>query len=83
MASVFSHIIDPDTGKPINHKLVSVTVIHPSSMTADGLSTTMMVMGEDEAFKFATDNDIAAYIISKTDDGFKEQITVKFMPYLK
>ena len=40
----FSHIIDPETGKPISHKLVSVTVIHPSSMTADGLSTAMMVM---------------------------------------
>jgi len=79
----FSHIIDPDTGKPINHKLVSVTVIHPSSMTADGLSTAMMVMGEDKAYEFATEHELAAYIISKTDDGFKEQITVKFMPYLK
>ncbi|MEW6982315.1 FAD:protein FMN transferase [Colwelliaceae bacterium 6471] len=79
----FSHIIDPHTGKPISHKLVSVTVIHPSSMTADGLSTAMMVMGEDEAYAFAQENNIAAYLISKTDDGFKEQITVKFMPYLK
>lgn len=79
----FSHIIDPDSGRPINHKIVSVTVIHPSSMTADGLSTSMMLMGEDKAYDFAMANDIAAYIISKTDDGFKEQITVKFMPYLK
>ena len=79
----FSHIIDPDTGKPIHHKLVSVTVIHPSSMTADGLSTAMMVMGEEKAYKFATEHGIAAYIISKTDDGFKEQVTEKFMPYLK
>ena len=79
----FSHIIDPDTGKPINHKLVSVTVIHPSSMTADGLATAMMVMGEEQAYQFAQQNDIAAYIISKTDDGFKEQVTVKFTQYLK
>jgi len=79
----FSHIIDPDTGKPINNKVVSVTVIHPSSMTADGLSTSMMLMSEEKAFDFAMDNDIAAYIISKTEDGFKEQITVKFIPFLK
>ncbi|MEW6990817.1 FAD:protein FMN transferase [Colwelliaceae bacterium 6441] len=79
----FSHIIDPDTGKPINHKLVSVTVIHPSSMTADGLSTAMMVMGEEKALSFAEENDIAAYIISKTENGFVEQSTVKFMQYLK
>ncbi len=79
----FSHIIDPGTGKPINHKLVSVTVIHPSSMTADGLSTAMMVMGEEKALAFAEDNQLAAYLIIKTDDGFVEQSTVKFMQYLK
>lgn len=79
----FSHIIDPDTGKPINHKLVSVTVIHPSSMTADGLSTAMMLMGEEKAFAFAEKNDLAAYMITKTENGFVEQSTLKFMQYLK
>jgi len=79
----FSHIINPKTGKPINHKLVSVTVIHPSSMTADGLSTAMMVMGEEKALAFAEANDLAVYIIAKTDHGFVEQSTVKFMQYLK
>ena len=43
----FSHIIDPRTARPITHRLVSVTVIHPSSMTADGLSTAIMVLGPD------------------------------------
>lgn len=79
----FSHIIDPHTGKPINHKLVSVTVIHPSAMTADGLSTMLMVMGEEEGLAFAEANEIAAYFIRKTENGFVEQSTVKFMPYLK
>jgi len=79
----FSHIIDPDTGKPINHNLVSVTVIAPLSMTADGLSTTMMVMGAEEGMKFATENDIAALFISKAENGFHEEFTVKFKQYLK
>jgi len=79
----FSHIIDAATGKPINHKLVSVTVIHPSSMTADGLSTAMMVMGETEALTFAEKNEIAAYFISKSENGFVEQSTLKFAKYLK
>lgn len=79
----FSHIIDPATGKPINHKLVSVTVIHPSSMTADGLSTAMMLLGEERALKFAQENDLAAYLIIKTENGFNEQFTVKFKQYLK
>lgn len=79
----FSHIIDPATGKPINHNLVSVTVIHPSSMTADGLSTTLMVMGNDQGMKFAVENNLAALFIYKTDHGFSEQFTVKFKQYLK
>ncbi|HCM47588.1 MAG TPA: FAD:protein FMN transferase ApbE [Colwellia sp.] len=79
----FSHIIDPATGKPINHKLVSVTVIHPSSMTADGLSTALMVMGMEEGIAFATENNLAALFISKTENGFDEQFTVKFKQYLK
>jgi len=79
----FSHIIDPETGKPINHNLVSVTVIHPSSMTADGLSTTLMVMGTDQGMAFATKNNLAALFIYKTDNGFSELFTVKFKQYLK
>jgi thiamine biosynthesis lipoprotein len=79
----FSHIIDPATGKPINHNLVSVTVIHPSSMTADGLSTALMVMGIEQGMQFAIDNDIAALFIAKTENGFDEQFTVKFKQFLK
>lgn len=79
----FSHIIDPDTGKPINHKLVSVTVIAPSSMTADGLSTALMVMGAEQGMKFAIQNDLAALFIYKSENGFSEQFTVKFKQYLK
>ena len=78
----FSHIIDPDTGKPIDHNLVSVTVIHPSSMTADGLSTTLMVMGMEKGMAFAIKNNLAAFFISKTENGFDEQFTVKFKQYL-
>ncbi len=79
----FSHIINPDTGKPIHHNLVSVTVVHPSSMTADGLSTTLMVMGSEEGMNFAIKNNLAALFISKTENGFNEQFTSEFRQYLK
>ena len=79
----FSHIIDPETGRPINHNLVSVTVISDSSMTADGLSTALMVMGVEEGLKFSNKQDIAALFIYKTENGFNERFTVKFQQYLK
>lgn len=79
----FSHIIDPDSGKPIHHNLVAVTVIAPSSMTADGLSTMLMVMGAKQGMDFAIKHDLAALFIAKSEDGFNEQFTVKFKQYLK
>lgn len=47
------HIVDPHTGKS-PPELASVTVIAPTAMMADGLSTAMMVMGTDKAMKLAS-----------------------------
>jgi len=78
----FSHIIDPDTAMPINHKLVSVTVIHPSCMTADGLSTAIMLMGPEDGLAFARAQELPAFMIIKTDNGFNEVYTDAFKPFL-
>lgn len=78
----YSHIINPETGKPIDHKVVSVTVLHPSSMTADGLATGLMVLGEEEGMKVAEAHQIPALMIVKTDDGFKEFASSTYKPYL-
>ncbi len=79
----YSHIINPKTGKPINNKVVSVTVLNPSCMTADGLSTGLMVLGETEGLRIANQNNIPVLYIVKTDDGFKEFSSNAFKPYLK
>jgi len=78
----FSHIIDPDNGMPINHKLASVTVIHPSCMTADGLSTAIMLMGPEKGLAFAKKQGLPAYLVIKTDDGFETVYTEQFESYL-
>lgn len=78
----FSHIIDPDDGMPIRHKLVSVTVIHPSCMTADGLSTAIMLMGPQDGLKFAQAQNLAAYLVTKTDSGFETVYTKPFESYI-
>ncbi|OBT06546.1 FAD:protein FMN transferase ApbE [Vibrio sp. UCD-FRSSP16_10] len=78
----YSHIINPKTGKPIAHKVVSVTAIHPSCMTADGLATGLMVLGEKEGLQVANDNGLAIFMIVKTEDGFKEVHSKAFEKYL-
>lgn len=79
----FAHTIDPVTGSPINHKLASVTVVHPSSMTADGLATALMVMGEKAGFEFAKQQGLAVYMISKADSGYNVIYTPEFESFLK
>ena len=47
----FSHTIDPQTGYPVEHRLVSVTVFDPEScMEADALATTLMVLGLNQVW---------------------------------
>lgn len=74
----YSHLIDPRTGKPITHSLVSVTVVAPSSMTADGLATAFNVMGWDEAIALAEKEDLAVFLIRRTTDGFEEYESPRF-----
>lgn len=79
----FSHTIDPTTFKPINHKLVSVSVITSTCMEADGLATALNVMGPEKAFNFAKTHDLAVYLVVKSDTGFDVLYTEQFKPYMK
>lgn len=74
----FAHIIDPRTGRPISHDLASVTVIAPSTMEADTLSTAMLVMGPREAMDFAEKHEIAAFFISGSNGEFTESTSSTF-----
>jgi len=78
----FSHTIDPATGKPITHKLASVTVLMPTCAEADAYATALLVMGEEKAYDFAIEHGIEAFMIIKTAEGFAEQMTPGFKQYL-
>jgi len=78
----YSHTIDPSTGKPISHKLVSVTVIDKSSMVADGLATAITVLGPEKGLEFATKLKQPVFLLVKSGDGFIESFTEEFKPYL-
>ncbi|MDU8925534.1 FAD:protein FMN transferase [Pasteurellaceae bacterium LIM206] len=79
----FSHEIDPKTGKPIQHHLASITVITDSCMSADGLSTGLFVLGEDKALQLAEQENLAVYLIIKTDNGFVTKMSSAFEKLLK
>ena len=48
----YSHTIDPRSGYPVTHNLLSATVIAPSAWEADALATWFMVIGYDEARRY-------------------------------
>ena len=45
----YSHTIDPKTGRPVQHTLLSATIIADNCMTADAWATACMVLGLDSA----------------------------------
>ena len=67
-----SHTIDPRTGYPVEHSLLSATVIASSCMRADALATTCMVLGEKEALKMIECiPDAACYLIIAQSDSLR------------
>lgn len=66
----YSHTFDARTGAPILHTLASVTVIHPSALMADGLSTLLLILGPERGWDYAQTHDIGAFFVIRADTGF-------------
>ncbi len=68
----FSHTIDPKTGYPVRHSLLSATVIAKDAMTADALATFFMVVGLNKTKEFlAANEDVQAYLVYADGEKFK------------
>ena len=66
----YSHTIDPKTGKPISHNLLSATVLATDCMTADAYATAFMVMGLEKAMEMVnSDPELEGYFIFSSPDG--------------
>ncbi|MDT8446343.1 MAG: FAD:protein FMN transferase [bacterium] len=79
----YAHGIDPQTGRPAENHLASVSVIHPSCMTADGWATALMVLGEDRGAKLAERLGLMAHFIYREGDGFKVKDSTAFTTFLE
>lgn len=78
----YSHTIDPRTGRPIDNRVASVTVITKRSATADAWATAFTVMGADAGLKLAETENLAVYFIVREEDGFITRMSSSFVPYL-
>lgn len=66
----YSHTIDPATGYPVQHTLLSATVIADDCATADAFATSFMIMGLEDAKQFLLDNPaLEGYFIYGEENG--------------
>lgn len=64
----YSHTIDPKTGRPVTHPLATATVLADTCRDADGVATTLLVLGPGAGYDWAVQNDVAALLVSRTED---------------
>ena len=77
----YSHTIDPKTGYPVTHSLLSATVIANDCITADAYATAFMVMGLDKAYNLAEKlPDIEAVFIYNNESC---EFNIKYTAYIQ
>ncbi|MCP5061674.1 MAG: FAD:protein FMN transferase [Ignavibacteriae bacterium] len=78
----YSHTIDSRTGKPITHKLASVTVIHEDCRYADAIATAINVMGPTVGYDFALKEKLPIFMIVREENNFVEKMTPQFSKFI-
>ena len=82
----YSHTIDPSTGKPVDHNLLSTTVLAPNCANADAFATAFMVMGVEKSKQFLADHPnlkLDVYLIYSEGDSLKTYMSPGLKEILK
>lgn len=66
---IYHHIIDPSDGYPADNGLTSVTIVNDDGTMADGLSTSLFVMGKDKAIDYWRSHEGEFEMVLYTDEG--------------
>jgi thiamine biosynthesis lipoprotein len=70
-----AHTIDPATGRPLDHGIVSVSVIHETAMLADGWATALTTLGVERGMALATERNMAARILVRRGKALSEHLS--------
>lgn len=81
--TLYSHAIDPRTGRPVQNGVTSVTVLAPNCMLADAFATAFMVMGVKQGMALAESRkNVEAYMIVRRDGAYEEFFSSGFKSYM-
>lgn len=76
----YSHTINPKTGYPVDHNLLSATIIADNCMKADAYATACMVLGLEKSIELSKKiNDIDIYLIYSDEEGNYKDYSSKGM----
>jgi thiamine biosynthesis lipoprotein len=79
----YAHTINPKTGYPVAHSLLSATVFASDAMSADAYATAMMVMGKDKAIELAQKQNLEIFLVydenGQTQTYISENIKSAFL----
>ena len=74
-----SHTIDPRRGRPVEHSLAAVSVVHSRCALADAFATALMVLGPDEGWQLALRENLAVlFLIRDSEAGVVERMSPAF-----
>jgi thiamine biosynthesis lipoprotein len=74
-----AHLVDPRSARPLDHGLLSVTVLGETCMTVEALATGLLVLGPEEGFRLAADEGLAAlFLVHSSTGALEERATPAF-----
>ncbi len=77
----YAHTIDPRTGRPIQHDIISSTVVAPHCFEADAYATAFMVLGVEKAMEvLENQSHLEAYLIYLNESGEQEVYSTSGFP---
>lgn len=78
----YGHIIDPQTGEPVESDIASVSVVAGDAMTADAWATALMAAGSAKGPDLAEKSGVAALFLLRAGDGLRRKMTGGFDRHL-
>jgi len=78
----YSHIIDPKTGRPVEHPPIAVSVIADTTMEADAWATALVVLGPERGYALAQARGLPVLIVTASGSTFDVRVTDAFRTHL-
>jgi len=71
----YSHIIDPKTGRPVEHPPIAVSVVADTAMEADAWATALVVLGPERGYSLAQARGLPVLLVTASGRTFDVRVT--------